>query len=98
MQQQAQHPSSTHGSGKRAPQLPIKYTLGFTLMPARTQMEMKSTRAHTHSITQTDMHDLVQVIIFTPETHSSSGLSVSMNHLLRELKDYREVSFANQHG
>lgn len=40
-------------------------------------MGMKSTRAHTHSITQTDMHDLVQVIIFTPETHSSSGLPLS---------------------
>lgn len=41
MQQRAQHPSSAHGSGNRAPQPPIKYTLVFTLMPAGTQMCMK---------------------------------------------------------
>lgn len=37
----------------------------------------------------THMHSLVEAVIFTPLSHpSSASLLVTMNHLLRELKDH----------
>ena len=105
MQQRAQHPSSAHGSGNRAPQPPIKYTLVFTLMPAGTQMcTKKNAGLHTCMRTQWRadrqsgrgynlLPPFIPLLSWPPlatSNHESSPRRIK--------KDYGEVSFANQRG